>query len=247
MGVSNNQAVNAAVTNAAFISKNTNDSMPNLLQLTKPLTLDVTENSSAGGVITPTSSIVRFTSGSAVVLDGATAPATYPNGSLLCVINDTLNKLTIKHENASASADQRFQLPAQTDMFLDVNQGALFAYDANTQRWRALTMGAGPSYCANVSTNVFSYTTTSFNIGINSGTTLIAGTSGVITATLPTAVGATGRQYVIKRTGTGATSYTVNTTSGQTIDGAATYVLAAQYATVVVQSNGTNWSIVAKF
>lgn len=60
--------------------------------------------------------------------------------------------------------------------------------------------------------------------------------------TLPTAVGITGREYVIKLTATG--SCTVNTTSSQTIDGATTYSLTAQYKYVTVQSNGTNWIVI---
>ena len=62
------------------------------------------------------------------------------------------------------------------------------------------------------------------------------------TVTLPSAVGITGRQYTIKRTGTG--SVTVATTSSQTIDGAASYALSAQWKYVVVVSNGSNWLIV---
>lgn len=66
-------------------------------------------------------------------------------------------------------------------------------------------------------------------------------TSGTVTATLPTAVGITGRQYTIKNSGAGA--ITVATTSAQTIDGASTYPLSIQYKYVVVTSNGANWII----
>lgn len=62
------------------------------------------------------------------------------------------------------------------------------------------------------------------------------------TQTLPTAVGITGKGYIIKLTASG--SATVATTSSQTIDGSATYSLTAQYKYVFVQSNGTNWIII---
>jgi hypothetical protein len=62
------------------------------------------------------------------------------------------------------------------------------------------------------------------------------------TITLPTAVGISGREYVIKLTAAG--SATVATTSSQTIDGATTYSLSAQYKYVTVQSNGANWVII---
>ena len=51
-------------------------------------------------------------------------------------------------------------------------------------------------------------------------------TTGTFTATLPTAVGCTGREYAIKNSGTGV--ITVATTSSQTIDGSTTYSLSAQ-------------------
>jgi hypothetical protein len=63
------------------------------------------------------------------------------------------------------------------------------------------------------------------------------------TITLPTAVGITQRPYTIKLTASG--SCTVATTGGQTIDGAGSYSLSAQYKYVTVQSNGANWLIIA--
>jgi hypothetical protein len=68
-------------------------------------------------------------------------------------------------------------------------------------------------------------------------------TSGTGTLTLPTAVGRTGKRYTVKKTDSG-TSTTVATTAAQTIDGAATAVLTAQYASITLVSTGSNWSIV---
>lgn len=62
------------------------------------------------------------------------------------------------------------------------------------------------------------------------------------TITLPTSIGASGREYIIKLTASG--SCTVNTTSSQTIDGVTTYSLSAQYKYVHVKSNNANWLIV---
>jgi hypothetical protein len=66
--------------------------------------------------------------------------------------------------------------------------------------------------------------------------------SGTITITLPTAVGISGRTYWIKRTGTG--TITINTTSSQTIDGAASLSITAQYDSYTLVSDGSNWFIV---
>ena len=69
-------------------------------------------------------------------------------------------------------------------------------------------------------------------------------TTAAFTVTLPTAVGITGRQYVVKRINAGANSVTVGTTGGQTIDGAATKVLNAQYLSARIVSDGANWLLV---
>ena len=78
----------------------------------------------------------------------------------------------------------------------------------------------------------------------------IAGNDGIVsmsaagtTATLPTAVGINGKQYTVKLAASGTA--TVATTSSQTIDGATTYSLSAQYKYVAVVSDGANWQIVA--
>jgi hypothetical protein len=67
-------------------------------------------------------------------------------------------------------------------------------------------------------------------------------TTGTGTLTLPTAVGITGKRYTIKKTDAGTTT-TIATTGGQTIDGAATQALSAQWASLTVVSTGANWVI----
>ena len=69
-------------------------------------------------------------------------------------------------------------------------------------------------------------------------------TSGTFTVTLPASSGRTGRILIIKNSGAG--TITVDGNSSETIDGAATYSLAVQYATVQIMSDGTNWKIIAK-
>jgi len=59
-------------------------------------------------------------------------------------------------------------------------------------------------------------------------------TSGTFTVTLPTAVGFTGQEYVIKNSGAGA--ITVATTSSQTIDGVTTQILSTLMS-ITVMSN----------
>lgn len=71
---------------------------------------------------------------------------------------------------------------------------------------------------------------------------LINCTANTFTVTLPTAVGITGRTYIIKNSGTGI--ITLATTSSQTIDGVASGIFTlVQWDSITVTSNGANWII----
>ena len=67
---------------------------------------------------------------------------------------------------------------------------------------------------------------------------LIDCTTGTFTIDLPSAVGITGRVYVVKNSGAG--TITVDPNSGQTIDGSATATLIALQS-IQIMSNGANW------
>lgn len=65
---------------------------------------------------------------------------------------------------------------------------------------------------------------------------------GTFTLTLPSAVGITGKQYLLKRTDqTLGTMLNIATTSSQTINGVTTTTLATQYEELTVVSDGANW------
>jgi hypothetical protein len=66
-------------------------------------------------------------------------------------------------------------------------------------------------------------------------------TSGAITLTLETAVACDGRRHTFKKIDATANAVTIACTGGQTIDGAATKAIAAQYDTLTVISDGANW------
>jgi hypothetical protein len=70
-------------------------------------------------------------------------------------------------------------------------------------------------------------------------------TSGTFTATLPTAVGFTGKTFVVKNSGAG--TITLATTSSQNIDGVTTKTLSSQYSGYTVMSDGTGWKIISAF
>lgn len=65
---------------------------------------------------------------------------------------------------------------------------------------------------------------------------------GTFTLTLPSAVGLTGKQYILKRTDqTLGTMLNIATTSSQTINGVTSTTLATQYEELTVISDGANW------
>lgn len=68
---------------------------------------------------------------------------------------------------------------------------------------------------------------------------IINATSGTFTITLPTAAGILGKKFIVKNSGTGA--ITLDAFGSETIDGAATEAMPAQYDAVTVVSDGVNW------
>ena len=67
--------------------------------------------------------------------------------------------------------------------------------------------------------------------------------NGTLTITLPTAVGATGKQYVIRNIAT--TTVTIARTSSQTVDGCSGTITLAGKGAFVVVSDGANWLVVS--
>ena len=96
-----------------------------------------------------------------------------------------------------------------------------------------LTVGGNPlvhAYAAKTT----AYTVTTADKIVNA-------TSGTFTITLPTAVGITGQEFVIKNSGSGVV--TVDGNSTETIDGATTVDL-NQYDSITVVSDGANWIVI---
>lgn len=91
-----------------------------------------------------------------------------------------------------------------------------------------------------VTTQTSAYTATGTDVTI-----LANATGGAFSVTLPTAVGATGKIYTVKKIDSSVNAVTVATTSSQTIDNQTTEPLARQFDAVTVQSDGANWFIIS--
>lgn len=71
-------------------------------------------------------------------------------------------------------------------------------------------------------------------------------TDAAITVTLPPVDGRSGRQYFVKKTDDSANAVTLDGNGNETIDGAATFALSAQYDYVHIVCDGTQWLILSK-
>lgn len=127
-----------------------------------------------------------------------------------------------------------------TDGSKAVNVGAgtsgfyLKSNGSSAPSWAAVTTGSNAVVSV---TTTYAVLTTDYQINASAS-------GGAFTITLPTAVGASGKEYVIKRTDqTLANIITLATTSSQTIDGVTTKTLATQYESWKVISDGANWFV----
>lgn len=77
---------------------------------------------------------------------------------------------------------------------------------------------------------------------VNVSDCVINCTTGTFTVTLPTASGIQGQYFIVKNSGTGI--ITIDAAGSETIDGELTKILAVQYESITVISDGANWMII---
>lgn len=66
-------------------------------------------------------------------------------------------------------------------------------------------------------------------------------TGGDVVLNLPTAVGISGKSYVIRKIDASVNTVTIDAAGAEVIDGATTVILVGQWETVTLQSNGVSW------
>lgn len=101
----------------------------------------------------------------------------------------------------------------------------------------------GPTYSYRALATNDNATTTDYTINVDASS---SGT-GLYTVTLPTAVGITGRVYVIRKTDNSANAVKIDANGTETINGSLTIDLTSHYGCVTLQSDGANWMIIAAF
>ena len=91
--------------------------------------------------------------------------------------------------------------------------------------------------------NTRAITTTPITLDRDDRTLLVDTTVGDITLNLPTAASARFKIYTIKKIDAGVDTVIIDGNGSETIDDATTKVLAAQYESITIQSDGTDWWI----
>lgn len=91
--------------------------------------------------------------------------------------------------------------------------------------------------------NVRTVTTTPYVADYDDETLLVDASGGAITVAFHDAANMTGKVYRIKKIDASGNAVTINPEAAETIDGAATYPLAAQWDAALVQCNGTAWFV----
>lgn len=111
--------------------------------------------------------------------------------------------------------------------------------------WQRVEGGPDGNFTG-LSTNVTSkaFADSGYVLTINDFTVAADATGGAMSLTLPSAVTFPGQIYVLKKVDSSVNAVTVGCSGGQSIDGSATQTLAIQYASIMVQSDGTNWIII---
>lgn len=131
-----------------------------------------------------------------------------------------------------------------------INTTPMFSIDGATN---AVRMGSAGSFISRGDNSVaidgaLSLEATTFNTNFNANDSTCVffcnTNSNSITITLPAASGRTGRLYFIKKVSAN-NSVTIATSGGNTIEGAASIVLAANNACRMVMSNGIGWFVIA--
>lgn len=121
----------------------------------------------------------------------------------------------------------------------------VFRYNTTNNKFEGYENGSWTNFIGSANARSFRAATTTDSITTADDTVSYSGAS--FTATLPTAVGNSGKRFTIIHAGTSLTQvYTLNTTSGQTIGGVASgsYKLITNGEALTIESDGSNWAIV---
>ncbi len=176
-----------------------------------------------------------------------------PTDTVLSVNGETgavsLNATSIGLDNVdnTSDADKPISTATQTALDAKLDDNQLIDEDdmASDSDTHVPTQQSVKAYVNNKT--VFKTTTTttaSLTLTATHYVVLASGASTTVAITLPTAVGITGREYIIKCTDF-TNNVTVETNGAQTIDGDSNFAFSAQYESLKIISDGANWFILS--
>jgi hypothetical protein len=203
----------------------------------------------SSGAITPTGNWHRVDTEGSAASDYLDTIAAGADGQVLFLRtnNDSRDVIITSAGNVVTANAANITLGLTSDL-------AVCIYDDVIDKWIAFCANSTISLAGNnvwTGTNEWQAAVTYKYTAISTGTTLdtthymanVDAAGGAVTITLPTAVGITGRLYVIRRVNSGANAVTVDGAGSETINGATTYSLTVQYQTVSLMSDGAGWMI----
>lgn len=140
-------------------------------------------------------------------------------------ITDTTLTLGLSNEAVRAEGGFRIALVAAGDSTLGVPLAGYLA----TREWVRSSGAATRAVSASATAT-------------NADTLILAdATAGAVTITLPAAASSAGHRLIIKKTDASANAVTVDGSGAETIDGAATASLTAQYQSIEIVCDGSTW------
>jgi hypothetical protein len=211
------------------------------------------------GEASPTQSGISFgnpitTSNYSLVGDGFNTFINRPTGGYIAFRENNNNQVRFASGGnvgiGDTNPDAKLEIGNGTPNFIDGLNDILVQDDVEVDGTVFATSFNGTSMTLSGSTTIggsltlpITSKTADYTITNSDHTVLVSAASANVTITLPTAVGLTGRVYIIKRTDNSANSLTIDGNAAETIDGAATRNISLQYQTLTLQSDGANWFI----
>ena len=224
------------------------------------------ENSPTGGVFIDGSTVKTY-SIDAVEVVGAQDGGFVDNTT--GPVNASIGQMVLRNNNKAATAGATGSAAQFESTSSTFNIGSLICYDSQgtptqlgglyaslgaTVKVGHATFGTGittPYYIASSGTVILHEntwgairsTSSTITADFNDGMILVDATGGARTVNLKAATNMAGKVYVIKKIDAGVNAVTVDPNGAETIDGAATYALALQWASVTIRCDGTAWYI----
>jgi hypothetical protein len=206
----------------------------------------------AAGSVTATKNWHTLDTESAAATDNLDTITAGVDGQVLILrITSAVRVVVVRHNIAGANIVTanalNFTLAQTSDL-------AICIYDGTLAKWIAFGMSSAVDLSGtNTWTGINTWTTAENHkyLSVAVATTLdgthymvdVDASGAARTITLPTAVGIAGRVYIIRKLDSSANAVTIDGNGAETINGAATKVLAAQYDTATIMSDGASWIV----